>query len=386
MKKKYTIIILLSLLAFTTKAQEFNSYYQNIVNQIDFELLDENLQTHEDFGAKEPGSDEILNSFEWLKSNYEDWGYTDIKIDTFMYGGSECYNLVVTKTGVKFPNEYVIIDGHYDTRNGPGSDDNGTGTVIVLECARLLKNVDTDYSIRFIHFSAEEYGLIGSYHYVENTVVPEDHQIKLVFNIDAVGGVLGMDNSTIVCERDESSPSGNNEASARYTDTLSILMEMYSEMNTVISYAYATDYVPFMENGYVITGLYENHENSYAHTPNDLISNLDLESVHEVAKGSVAASLYFSGAHNYLNTEENYLENSVAIFPNPVSDNLHIKFNEIVSQTELKLINQQGQVLISEEIGSQTELNMEHLPTGIYFLMINDADNNQIIKKISKVN
>jgi aminopeptidase YwaD len=51
----------------------------------------------------------------------------------------------------------VIICGHYDTITVRVSD-NGSGTSIILEAARILKDVPTEYSIKFIHFSGEEQG------------------------------------------------------------------------------------------------------------------------------------------------------------------------------------------------------------------------------------
>jgi len=386
---KYIYLIISGILCLSNlkiaNAQEHNPFFQNIVNNIDFDLLDEHLQMHEDFGSKDPGTQALINSFEWLRSNYEEWGYTDISVDTFYYGGHECYNLIITKTGSLYPDDYVIIDGHYDSRNGPGADDNGTGTVIVLECARLLKDIDTEYSVRFIHFSAEEVGLVGSRHYVDHVVLPEEHQIKLIFNIDAVGGVNGMLNNTIVCEQDESFPHDNDLASSQFTDTLSVLMEMYSEMETEISYAYATDYVPFMEEGYVITGLYEYNETSYAHTPNDLIANLDLGSVHEVAKGSVAASLYFAGAHNTTGIHEDETLDLISMYPNPASNRLHIQMADQGINNHLQIYNQQGQEVMAMDLDLNSQIDISFLPNGLYFLVFNANTHHSLTKKLSKI-
>lgn len=383
MKNFYLFIVL--ILNMGLSAQDHNPFYQSIVDQVDTEILNQNLETHESFGYKYPGSNGLINSFNWLKEKYEAWGYNDIQIDTFYFQGNECYNLIVTKSGLLFPNEYLIIDGHYDTWNGPGANDNGTGTAIVLECARLLKDLDTEYSIRFIHFSAEEVGLVGSSHYVDETVVPEDHQIKLVFNIDAVGGVNGMVNNIIVCEQDESFPHTNDLASSQFTDTLSVLMEMYSELYTEISYAYATDYVPFMEAGYIITGLYEKNETPYAHTPNDIIENLDVGYFHEVAKGSVGASLYFAGAHNYLGLEKSNTA-EINIFPNPAKEYLKIKIPNNQSISELKLYSQNGMLALRTKIPDQNRINISYLQNGIYMLELYLSDGKRIVKKVQILN
>ncbi len=385
MRKIYLLSLLLISIVIVSNAQEHNSYYQSIVDNIDFEILNQNLETHVGFGSKQPGTDALVNSFNWLKNSYESWGYTDIAIDTFAYNGHECYNLIVTKTGVKYPDEYLIVDGHYDTRNGPGANDNGTGTAIVLECARLLKEVDTDYSIRFIHFSAEEVGLVGSRHYVDQVVVPEDHNIKLVFNIDAVGGVNGMVNDIIVCEQDESYPHENDLASSQYTDTLAVLMEMYSELNTEINYAYATDYVPFMEEGYIITGLYEYNETPYAHSPNDVIENMDLDYFHEVAKGSLAASLYFSGAHNYTMLNE-LTDIHISVFPNPTSQFVQISNTNDLEISEVRIYNQNGSLVYADLKNLNDKIDLQYLSDGLYLMLLTLENNERIVRKINKLN
>jgi len=68
----------------------------------------------------------------------------------------------------------------------------------------------------------------------------------LVLNLDEVGGVAGMNNDTITCERDtHNSPSTNNALSATMTDELITCVGLYSPLNTYLSYAYSSDYMSF---------------------------------------------------------------------------------------------------------------------------------------------
>src|SRR5690606_29548713 len=132
----------------------------------------------------------------------------------------------------------------------------------------------------------------GSEHYVEDIAIPQGLDIKLVLNIDQVGGVGGEVNDQITCERDESWPNPNNNQSAIVTNQLSVLMELYSGLDTQISFAYGSDYVPFQEAGYVITGLYESNESPYTHSPYDTMDNMDPDFVFEVAKGTLGAMCF----------------------------------------------------------------------------------------------
>jgi len=391
MRFSFKLSILLLLLLFVlkqkTSAQSFNSFYGNIVVNCEFDSVQKNVLDIVSYGVKEVGTPANANALNWLINKYQSYGYTNIEIDTFTCSSLFAYNLIVTKTGTTYPNRFVIVDGHYDTKNGPGANDNGSGTSIILETARLLKNVNTEFSIKFIHFSAEEVGLIGSSHYVNSIVIPQNMDIKILLNIDEVGGVNGMTNNTIVCERDENNnPSTNNIASANYTDTLAQCMQLYSNLNTEISYAYSSDYMPFQGAGKVITGLYEKNQSPYPHTPNDVVANMDMNYVFEVAKGTIGATLYFAVAYDNA-TSVNTLENTmVSIFPNPATDYLTIDFKKNTdSFYDVKLINILGELIFSDRwINSKNSINTSKFPSGIYSLIIDSKSERFSTKVVIK--
>jgi len=75
-----------------------------------------------------------------------------------------------TKVGATRPNEMYIVGAHMDGRGlGEAADDNGSGTALVMELARIFSSADvqTDRSIRFALWNNEEGGLVGSAAYVE---------------------------------------------------------------------------------------------------------------------------------------------------------------------------------------------------------------------------
>jgi Zn-dependent M28 family amino/carboxypeptidase len=82
----------------------------------------------------------------------------------------EVYNTVGEIRGTEKPEEVVILGAHLDSWDlGTGSTDNGTGAMAVLEAARALAklNLKPKRTIRFILFTGEEEGLIGSKEYVK---------------------------------------------------------------------------------------------------------------------------------------------------------------------------------------------------------------------------
>jgi hypothetical protein len=75
-----------------------------------------------------------------------------------------------TKIGTRFPGEMYIVSGHMDGIGyGQAANDDGSGTAVVMELARVLNapDVQTERSIRFILWNNEETGLNGSRAYVE---------------------------------------------------------------------------------------------------------------------------------------------------------------------------------------------------------------------------
>lgn len=90
----------------------------------------------------------------------------------FVKGPVPVYNVIADYKGSEKPDEYVIVSGHLDSWDGPGSEgalDNGTGTMVALEACRILQasGAKPKRTIRFIMWTGEEQGLLGSRAYVQ---------------------------------------------------------------------------------------------------------------------------------------------------------------------------------------------------------------------------
>src|SRR5262249_37751738 len=88
----------------------------------------------------------------------------------FIPGPIKVYNTVGEIRGSEKPDEVVVCGAHIDSWDlGQGTTDNGTGTCVVLETARILAGlgVKPKRTIRFILFSGEEQGLYGSRAYCQ---------------------------------------------------------------------------------------------------------------------------------------------------------------------------------------------------------------------------
>ena len=86
------------------------------------------------------------------------------------------------------PNKVVVVGAHLDSVGvGPGINDNGSGSAAILEMAEQLRGVFPKNKIRFIWFSAEESGLLGSQAYVDSLPATERRKIAAMLNFDMIG-------------------------------------------------------------------------------------------------------------------------------------------------------------------------------------------------------
>ena len=99
------------------------------------------------------------------------------------------YNTVGTIEGTERPDEYVLLGAHLDTWDGAtGATDNGTGTVVMMEAMRILREVfpEPKRTITVGHWGGEEQGLNGSAAFAEDN--PE--------LVDGIQAALNQDNGT----------------------------------------------------------------------------------------------------------------------------------------------------------------------------------------------
>lgn len=127
---------------------------------------------------------------EWIKSEFERYshdcgGCLLVKLDTFTeVPGSripkptEITNVyaVMKGTDPESAKRIVLVTGHYDSRNSdnsditnpaPGANDDGSGTAVSLECARVLSQLKFPATIIFLTVAGEEQGLNGSHHFAQ---------------------------------------------------------------------------------------------------------------------------------------------------------------------------------------------------------------------------
>jgi Zn-dependent M28 family amino/carboxypeptidase len=152
---------------------------------------------------------------EWIKAEFERYskecgGCLEVKTDTFTEQSGERIPKPTEITNVyavlrgsdpKQADRIVLVTGHYDSRNSdtlngtdpaPGANDDGSGTAVSLECARVLSKavlnkVKFPATIIFLTVAGEEQGLNGSKHFAQ-MAKQQAWKLEAVLNNDIVGG------------------------------------------------------------------------------------------------------------------------------------------------------------------------------------------------------
>jgi len=200
------------------------------------------FQTRSTLSAQDPNSIAagrgIGAAREWIKSEFERYsrdcgGCLEVKTDSFVEGPvdripkpTEITNVYAVLKGTDPENarRIVLISGHYDSRNSdnlditgraPGANDDGSGTAVSLECARVLTKLRFPATIIFLTVAGEEQGLNGSRHFAE-MARSAGWDIEAVLNNDIVGGDRNpRQDASVVRVFSEGVPAAATEAELR---------------------------------------------------------------------------------------------------------------------------------------------------------------------------
>jgi hypothetical protein len=147
---------------------------------------------------------------EWIKAEFERYskecgGCLEVKTDSFTEEAAdripkptEITNVYAVLKGTDPENakRIVLVTGHYDSRNSdtldvagdaPGANDDGSGTAVSLECARVLSKMKCPATVVFLTVAGEEQGLNGSHHFAK-MAKDQGWDLEAALNNDIVGG------------------------------------------------------------------------------------------------------------------------------------------------------------------------------------------------------
>ncbi len=211
------------------------------------------------------------------------------------------YNVIAETKGGDH-NTVVMAGSHTDSvAAGPGINDNGSGSVSILQVAQQLAKFRTNNAVRFGWWSAEEFGLLGARHYVENLSLEEREKIRIYLNFD----MLASENAVIAIY--DGDGSAFNQSGPAGSAQMEGLFERYFDSVNVnhvpTAFTGRSDYGPFLDAGIAAGGLFTGADgikteeearlfggtafaplDSTYHRQNDTISNLNPEAFEINAK------------------------------------------------------------------------------------------------------
>ncbi len=241
--------------------------------EVNTTLMQTNLQHLQDYGTRNAYNAQSVLAQNWIKQQFESYGLSTQLFDFTMPSGSASDNVIATKTGTLYPNEYVIIGGHYDSYTGsssnpaPGADDNASGTCGVLEVARILAPYSYDRTIIFCAFSGEEYGLYGSAAYATWC---DNMNLNILgyLNMDMIGYLKSGD----PVHTDIIAPASAQDLVSYYTSVVNLYLPTFITAPGALSGG-DSDHTSFNNHGFMGIFPFEDSQDysPYIHTTGDVI-------------------------------------------------------------------------------------------------------------------
>ncbi len=213
-------------------------------------------------------------------------------------------NIIATQLGKTNPNNIYLICAHYDSVANYCADDNGSGTMAVLEIARILSTQCFDSTIIYALWDQEENGLIGSNYYAQQAASNGDN-ILGVLNIDMMGYDGDNDDDFDIDVRNFGNSLGMKD------DIISVLNNptygFTLNVNVVNPGTTASDHSRFWSQGYsaVLVGeaWSNNDQTPFYHGSGDRFATLDMPYYHQLTKvilGYMATKAGLIGVDNRL--------------------------------------------------------------------------------------
>ena len=226
----------------------------------------------------------------------------------------ESENILAFIEGSEKPEEVLVISAHYDhvgMKNGEiynGADDDGSGTVALLEIAEAFQMAKKSgkgpkRSILFLHVTGEEHGLLGSKYYADNPIFPMANTV-VDLNIDMIGrcdpGNCGKDYVYVIGSEMLSSELKKINETANKSTTNLELNYKYDDPNDKDRLYYRSDHYNFAKNGVPVIFYFDGIHEDY-HKPTDDADKIDYVALQK------RAQLVFATAWEIANRKERIL-------------------------------------------------------------------------------
>jgi hypothetical protein len=244
----------------------------SIIEQVDesiFLSYEQNLTAN---GPRPTGSASCIAAASYIHDQFQSMGLA-ARYAPWSNGGYNSNNVEATLNGTDTTSDDIyIICAHYDTVSaGVGADDDTSGTAAVLIAASIMSQYSFNHTIKFVAFSGEEQGLLGSAVYAAEAA-SQGWNIIGVLNCDMISYAITTNdgNNLDVIE--------NTASEWLYTYTNNINTEYSGYIGlTLIHYGFmwGSDHNSFWDEGYDSVFYFEYTETPYYHTAQDTIAHIN---------------------------------------------------------------------------------------------------------------
>ncbi len=252
-----------------------------------------------DFGSKNITRPGNAPAREYLYDTYASFGYeTALQwFETEPRGSRPAIrtaNVLAKLEGTENPELIYVVSSHFDsTARGPGADDNTSGTVMLLETARLLSSRPLPYSLIFASFTGEESGLLGSREFVRQAVENGDKVVGALNN-----DMMGWSNDHHIDNTIRYSNPG-------IRDLQHAAAFLFSDLITYDALYYkSTDAAAYYEEyGDIVGGIgsYPVLGNPHYHQPHDVLETMNHEQIRETTKTNIASIMLLASSPSRIN-------------------------------------------------------------------------------------
>ncbi|MDH7507024.1 MAG: M20/M25/M40 family metallo-hydrolase, partial [Candidatus Thermoplasmatota archaeon] len=250
----------------------FEDIVIGMLEQVDESIYLSYLENITSFGPRRTGTSACVAAAEYIYNQFESMEL-DVRYHHWSNGGYTSDNVEATLNGTdETSDEIYIVCAHYDTVSGsPGADDDGSGTVAVLTAAYIMSQYQFNHTIKFVTFSGEEQGLLGSKVYAQQAKA-QGWNIKGVLNADMISYAVTTNdgNNLIVYE--------NTASEWLYAYTYNINNEYNDYIHLTLHHGgsiWGSDHNSFWDQGYNALFYFEYTETPYYHTSGDTIDHIN---------------------------------------------------------------------------------------------------------------
>ncbi|MBK9548672.1 MAG: M20/M25/M40 family metallo-hydrolase [Gemmatimonadetes bacterium] len=248
-----------------------------------------------DFDSKHISQPGNAKAIDYLLATYKSFGY-DAQPQWFSPQGAlggKTANVLAVLKGTENPELVYVVSSHFDSRaEGPGADDNTSGTAALLEAARVMARHPQPATIVFASFTAEESGLLGSREYVRRAVADS---LKLVgaLNNDMLGWANDHHLDNTIRYSNPGIRDIQHAAAAQFSSMITYDALYYKSTDAAAYYEAYGDIVGGI-GSYPVLG------NPHYHMPHDILEVENHQLIAEASKTTVATLMLLASSPSRL--------------------------------------------------------------------------------------